>query len=330
VPPLIVDVMTGFRSSLLRRETEQMQRMALYWRNVEQTLLAEMERVATELLDMQRSGMALSRWRIERMERYQTLLQETRVQLAQFETRVVPDIASSQRVVGGLGIDHAQTMIRLAAGSVDIRFNRLNAAAVENMVGLAGDGSPLQALLRDAFGDGMERMTQELVRGTALGRSPIETARRMAQGSRTVLNRTLTIARSETLRVYREASRQQYEQSGVVRGFRRLASKDAAVCAGCLMADGEFYAVQETLRSHPNCRCTMIPVVEGSEGIQWQLGPDWFRQQDAATQRSILGPGRYEAWQRGAFDLDQLVSVRRNSTWGDSVQVTPLRELVNP
>ena len=54
---------------------------------------------------------------------------------------------------------------------------------------------------------------------------------------------------------------------------------------------------------------------------------DWFMEQDSAVQESILGKGHYEAWRLGKFDLPDLVSVRPNVTWGDSLAVTPLREL---
>ncbi len=327
MPPAIVDTMTGFRASILRREAEQMARMALAWRNVEQALLGEMELVAADVLERRAAGRALDMRALMRMERYQTLLRDTRIQLLQYGEMAEREITQAQRVLAELGIDHAGTMMRMAAGSVDLRFDQLVVAAVENMVGLAGDGSPLASLLRDSFGDGMTSMTDELIRSTALGRNPRLTAQRMRQGVRIALNRSLNLARTEQLRVYREASRQQYEASGVVSGFKRIATKDSRTCMACLLRDGELYTVQETLRTHPSCRCAMIPIVKGYKPVTWQKGADWFRQQDAATQRQMMGPGKYAAWQAGQFDLDQLVTVRPNPVWGDSVQVTPLREL---
>ncbi len=328
MPPLIVDTMTSFRASILRREAEQMARMALAWRNVEQALMAEMELVASDVLERQAAGLTINRWRIERMARYQALLRDTRIQLLQYGEMAEREIISAQRVLAELGIDHASTLIRMAAGSVDLGFDRLVPAAVENMVGLAGDGSPLATLLRDAFGDGVSSMTDELIRSTALGISPRLTAQRMRQGVRVGLNRSLTIARSEQLRVYRTASQAAYTASGVVSGYKRIATKDSRTCLGCLMADGRLYPVSEPFPSHPSCRCALIPNVKGMKPVTWQLGPDWFRQQDAATQRQMMGPGKYAAWQAGKFDLDQLVTVKRDDAWGDSVQVTPLRELV--
>lgn len=304
-----------------------MQRMAERFRDVEQALLSEMELVANDVLERRNAGRTIDRSTLLRIERYGALLRDARVQLLRFGDVATREIVGGQRTLAGLAIEHAGALIRLAAGGLDIGFNQLSIAAVENMVGLAGDGSPLNTLLRSAFGEGLERMTQQLIRSTALGRNPRQTAELMAAGNRQALNRTLTIARTEQLRVYREASRQQYAQSGVVQGFRRLATKDARTCPACLMSDGEEYEPGETLREHPNGRCAMIPTVIGMRPIAWQRGPTWFREQPAQTQRSILGPGRYEAWRAGRFDLDQLVTVRRNETWGDSVQVAPLSEL---
>lgn len=328
MPPLIVDVMTSFRASILRQEAEQMRRMAARWRDVEQALLGEMELVANDVLERRAAGRVIDRQVLLRIERYQALLRDSRVQLLRFGDTAVREITNSQRTLANLAIDHAGAMIRLAAGGREIGFNQIAVAAVENMIGLAGDGSPLNTLLRGAFGDGLEAMTQQLIRSTALGRNPRQTAQLMAQSGRVSLSRSLTIARTEQLRVYREASRQQYEQSGVVRGFRRLATKDARTCPACLMSDGEEYEPGETLREHPNGRCAMVPVVIGMPAINWQRGPAWFAAQDAATQRGILGPGKYTAWKAGKFDLDQLATVRQNATWGDSVQVASLNQLV--
>lgn len=75
--------------------------------------------------------------------------------------------------------------------------------------------------------------------------------------------------------------------------------------------------------------CTLTPTVTGFAPVQWQKGPDWFMQQSPETQRKMLGNGRYNAWKDGRFDLDQLVQHRNNATWGDSLQVTPLRDLLN-
>lgn len=139
----------------------------------------------------------------------------------------------------------------------------------------------------------------------------------------------LNIARTEQLRVYRQTARQSYQASGVVDGYYRLAAHDSRTCPACLMDDGHFYELSEEMPEHPSGRCTQVPKVSGVKPPQWQQGPDWFVEQPPETQKSILGKGRYEAWQAGAFDLDQLIRVKANSAWGDSLQPKPLKELVS-
>ena len=84
-------------------------------------------------------------------------------------------------------------------------FNRLPVAAVENMAGLAGDGSPLRAVLNDAARVGPDAMAQELVNGIALGRNPIAgrpcVPIRLGLGQS--FTRMQTIARTVPRRVYR-------------------------------------------------------------------------------------------------------------------------------
>jgi SPP1 gp7 family putative phage head morphogenesis protein len=79
-----------------------------------------------------------------------------------------------------------------------------------------------------------------------------------------------------------------------------------------------------------NCRCTMVPIVRGLPSPQWKQGQEWFEEQDQATQKSILGKGKYYAWQNGDFELGELVKIKPNATWGDTLQTTTLGELTGP
>jgi SPP1 gp7 family putative phage head morphogenesis protein len=142
------------------------------------------------------------------------------------------------------------------------------------------------------------------------------------------LQHVLLVARDQQNRAYRTASLQQYRQSGVVTGYRRLAAKNDRTCAACLALDGREYPTDELMPLHPQDRCTMVPTVRGLPPVPYETGETWFNRQSETVQRDILGPGRYEAWQAGRFAFADLASVRENDVWGASAQVTPLRELV--
>jgi hypothetical protein len=154
-----------------------------------------------------------------------------------------------------------------------------------------------------------------LVRGTALGWNPVKTARAMRDEVNVTLEHAILIGRTEQMRVYRETGRQQYIESRVVEGYRRVAAKSIRTCMACLIADGEFFPSSVPFEEHPNGRCTALPVVIGAPPVVYETGEQWFQRQNAATQRKMMGPGRYEAWQEGRFALADLVTVRQNDTW---------------
>lgn len=328
MPPLVVDVINGFKADLMRKEAQQMQSMARRWQQVEASLQDRVEVFASRVAQ---DGLTPSQIQSRQfqLDRYNSLLRQVTRELDKYTDYADGLITTGQRQAAQLGIQAASSAIRAVAGA-RTAFDILPIDAIENMVGLAGDGSPLRTLLQASYSSGAQGMLDQLIRSTALGVNPQVTAQNMVRlGLSQSLNRMMTVARTEQLRVHRESSRQQYQQSGVVENYRRLATRDSRTCMACLMADGEVYELTETLREHPNGRCTTIPTVTGFAPVAWQKGPDWFMQQDQATQRKMLGNGRYNAWQDGRFNLDQLVQQRSNSIWGDSLQVTPLRDLLS-
>lgn len=303
-----------------------MQAQAQAWLGVEQSLQAQIDALAFELANQ--PGTA-TMGQLARSRRYQALMQQTRDELRKYEDYLEPRIRSGQSDMITLALQHSQQAVNAVAteAQVVVPFNRLPVSAVNSMVGLAGDGSPLRAVLNDAARVGPDAMAQELVNGIALGRNPVAVARRaIRMGLGQSFTRMQTIARTEMLRTYRVTTQTAYENSNVVVGYRRLSARDDRVCPGCLMADGRTYPLGVTFESHVNCRCSLVPILRNVPPVQFQTGQEWFTQQPEATQRRILGPGRYDAWQNGAT-LDDMVSIRRNDTWGDAVVPTLVRDL---
>lgn len=331
MPPLVVDVMTAHRAALLRRERIQMQSMAQHWLTVERALRDEIVRF-TERVHADGLTPSQIRSRQFQLDRFASLLRQVQTELSRYTDYATPLITEQQREYAATGIDNAADAINAVGeqAGMTIRFDRLPVAAVENMAGLAGDGSPLRTLLQGSFGVGAEGMFAQLLAGVALGRNPRVVARMMVRdGLSQSLTRMLLIARTEQLRVYRESSRQTYIHSGVVERYKRLASKSRRTCIACLMADGQVYDLDVPFEEHPAGRCQTVPVVAGLPPVQWTEGRDWFVTQSPDVQRAIMGPGRYNAWKEGVFDLDQLITRRENPTWGAALVPTPLRDLLN-
>lgn len=326
--PLVIQVMRQFKAGLLVRDAAQMRQMASRWLELERALDNHITGLSLEIDRILRTEGTVPTWRIYELERYRALQRQLREEVLAYADYADGLIASEQRTLGRLGIEQAAQVIEVQDVRLRGAFDVLPVEAIEHMVGLAGNGSPLHDLLVESWPDAAAGLERELLRGVAMGWHPDRVAKAMREGMAHGLNRAMTIARSEQLRVYRMASLDEYAHSGVVMSQRRLAAKDNRVCAACLAADGEEMGLGEPIYDHPNGRCVAVPVVDGVPRPEWELGRDWLMRQDVATQQAILGKGRYKAWQEGKFDLDALVTVQHDAVWGKSLQPTPLRDLV--
>ena len=238
--------------------------------------------------------------------------QEGAVGLAETGSRMVVDLGLPR----GIKIDNLARM--------GIQWNRLPREAFESFVGIAGDGKPVGNLLA-RFGSGI-----------ATGKGPREVARLAQKVTGIPLSEALTISRTEINRAHREATRLNYAaNSDIVKGYRRLASKDGLTCMACIALDGTAYENNEPLDSHPNCRCTMVPDtltyqdlgLDIPEEARPENGQDWFKKQPESVQRGMMGGRRFEAFQKGKIGLSDLVTVSSNPTWGKSATVKSVKAL---
>jgi SPP1 gp7 family putative phage head morphogenesis protein len=327
MPPLVVDVITNHRAALLAREQAAMQANARAWLQVEQAIQAQVDALALELANTATPSMG----QLQRSRRYRALMEQTRDELRKYEDYLEPRIRSGQADMITAAMEHSRQAVNAVATEAQmvVQFDRLPVSAVNDSIGLAGDGSPLRAILQDASRVGPDALADQLVAGVALGKNPVAVARQAIRlGLGQSFTRMQTIYRTEMLRTYRVTTQTAYQNSNVVVGYRRLSARDDRVCPGCLMADGRTYPLGTTFESHVNCRCALVPIIRNVPPVQFQTGQEWFRQQPEAAQRRILGRGRFEIWQRGDATLDDMVTVVPNATWGDAIVPTLVRDLV--
>jgi len=197
----------------------------------------------------------------------------------------------------------------------------------------------IHSLSRPLSDDQVRVMKRRLVRGVLVGDNPRTTARRIVADLEGDFNggltRALTIARTESLDAMRAASQAADKASGVVTGWEWVADLGPRCCPACWGMHGTVHKPDERgPDGHQNCRCSRVPVTPswadlGFKGIEEppSLLPDKeqaFRSLSADQQRSILGPGRYDAWKTGGFPMDQWARLRHNPGWRDSWVPAPV------
>jgi len=329
--PLVIQVMREFKTALLAHEASQVNRMVRAWMRLDRSLAFDIAALADEIARLQAAGEIITEARLYSMARYQSLLAQIRVEVQGYERRATEIIIRGQERMARAGLRDAQGLITAGYHTFGMRasFMRLPVRAVEYLVGITADGAPLFGVLqqRALTPAAVEGLTNTLIDAVTRGWNPRKTAQVMRDGLTQGLQKALVIARDQQLRAYRAASDQQYRESGVVSGKRRVAAKDGRTCLACLAMDGEYIPVGMEMYDHPCGRCTALPIIEGLPPLTWQQGPEWFETLSAERQQAMMGPGRYEAWRDGAFQFRELATPTYDPTWGRGLAVTPLSRL---
>lgn len=343
------------RAALLAREAaEQRALVASYAkaiREVEGKLakLAVEIASATENLDPADAAIALRGKRVAQA-RLEGVLDEMRYEVAKWTDSITPELEALHADAVQRGIDSAETLTRLGLGPpppggeriIGQAFASVDHGAVANAVAYS-HGGPVAELLASLAGDAATDVAQEMTSAIARGQNPLVTASRIRSKLSVPLYRAQTITRTETLRAYREATREAYQQSNLVKSWIWICACDSRSCGACWALHGQEFPTAERMGTHPRCRCTMAPntrsweeltglrqpgVAETNLASAVTPGPELFDALPDSQKLAILGPSKFAAYQDGAISLDDLIHVEDNAVWGTTRREASLRSIL--
>lgn len=323
---LLETALETFRALMTAREHNLMIDLSNKFVAVEASLEADMIALAEKCAAR---GYA-SPNQIRRLGEYKRLMKQASEQAVKYSNYAAETVTAEQVVSIQNGVQSARASIIATyrdSGIVSARFDFLAVEAIDYAVGFAMDGTPLNNLIMRDFAESGRAMLDTLIVNTAKGTNPRDTARLMTRDFAINHKRALVIARTETMRPYREANRQQMAASGVVTGYIRRCALNTVTCAACLGLDGKRYPTDEVMHVHPNDRCFHQPVIVGLPVIEVRGAKQWFDAQDEQTQKKILGKAKFKAYQEGQIDLPDIPREFKHDTWGNSVRIATLSEL---
>jgi SPP1 gp7 family putative phage head morphogenesis protein len=333
----IYETIERFRRDLLRRERKAASEMVRVYGQAWKRIRAELERLHTEYEAMKARGEEPGKDWIYQYNRVRAFRNQVLRELQTFAQYAENKVREEQIEAVRIAEEQAERLARLALGTppagLTIDWNRIDRYAVETMLGMTQMESPLHRLLLSISSEGAQKAEDMLVQGMLLGKNPREAAREMRRVLGATLSRALTIARTETLRAHREATRASYQVNGdIVKGWVWHCATDERSCAACWAMHGTEHEPSEILDGHPNCRCAMIPKTRTWAEIGKQYGIDLsdvpdtnpeiepgvslFERLPAEKQIRILGPAKYAAWKDGKFTLADIVGRARSKEWG--------------
>ena len=317
----IITASQKFRSEVLRRDRDALRQLSSAYSEIARRLKLDLDALTRDIEAAQRAGKTVNRDWLRRSLRYQSLIRQAQIEISAYSNGALRFIESRQRSAIDLGQDHAADLIQRGT---DITFARLPSEAINEMVGVLEDGSPLSKVLDRLAGDAARDLRQGLIVGLGSGHG----AEKIARNLRTALDiprwKALQVARTEMMRAYRQSTLQTYAANGdVLDGWVWTSTLSTRTCLACWALNGTFFPLsKQFFPAHVSCRCTSIPSIRGVN-TNMQSGSVAFANLPAAQQQTILGPSRYDMFQKGT-PLEDFVILTRDKDWGGAYQVRPL------
>jgi SPP1 gp7 family putative phage head morphogenesis protein len=321
----IDDLLAKHRKKIIDREEKTFREILAAYIEIEKEIQAKWKQLAAT---WDGDGPPPIAWYFER-QRLANLLESLKKEIVRFGGKINPVIEREQKKAIDIAISNSKELFDLAKQPFTIAgdFSR---RALENAVGLLGDGSPLLDYYREQLAPAVaEKIRSEIIKATALGTPFSRIATALQEAGDITRQRALSVARTEVNRVRRETNRDIYqENSDLVIGWEWVASKSTRTCVLCLAMDGTIFKLQDEFPQHVNCRCTIVPVFRDDQP-RALLGADYFDGLSDEEKQSILGKDAFAAFQNGdILKLKDFVGWKTDKRFGRSVYRKPLAKIL--
>lgn len=316
-----------FRARAVALEEAARREVLARYERVLHAITAEAEAVEARIRRARAAGAPESAAWIYQTERLQLLREQTLIEVTRWSRQAVAAVEAAREAAAttapGAAADYLAAVspftVQLPDQAVLQAVAHVNTTAVRQLFA----SMPLQVA-----GD----LGDVLASGIAVGDNPRLIARRMRAVADVPAHRAATVARTEVMRTWREASREAYLHDPIVDGWRWWSALSRRTCASCWAQHGSVHPATEVMATHPNCRCVQLPVTRPWRTLGVAMdeppvtaGPVMFDRQPEAAQRAVLGPAKYEAYAAGDIQLGDLIRRRFSPTWGPSTSEGSLR-----
>lgn len=231
--------------------------------------------------------------RITRIEQLQRQLYFEFADAANKETKEMSEYLKST-----LDSTHLRHIYELGdRGKISVGYQRYSKRALEVAVNKPWKGSNFSKRVWGNHTRLMpDRLTKTMSAAIVNGWGNNRTVDEMMQHvDKTLRHRMTTLVQTESAHLAEVASQRAMKETGVER-WEWLATLETHTCEVCASYDGKEFDIDDakapTCPSHPNCRCTTIPVIDG-----WKSSARW--QRDPITGEGSVGEDMaFEDWRK--------------------------------
>lgn len=211
----------------------------------------------------------------------------------------------------------------------------VNSASLQAVLAQVQQRSAVTAMLQRYAATGARSAADRLVTAIALGENPRKIAGAIRADLQTEAWKALRIARTEVIRAHTAGAIGQMRQTPTITPSYEWSARGDA-CIGCQASHGRVFPISEVPARHPNCRCVMMPVIIDpttgkplSQPIE--TGQDRIDRMSMDEAAKLYGKRRAELLKapgKARVPLSDMQTIRPSETWGDTVAIVPLRDLV--
>lgn len=331
MPSALEQQLQRHRSRLIEHEEAAFRELLEAYEVIERDLAREYRKLQRQIAEAQAAGETISEAWLYRQRRLASLLDQVKQQVERFGQTAAAITTREQRAAIRIAAEQTNDLFRVITGAATLDLgSTLPTRVIEDAVGMMGDGSPILNYYREKLAPKVAEMIRtEVIKAAATGTDFRTIASRLMTTGQITRTRALMAARTEVNRVRREATRQRYIESGVTTGWEWVASKSIRTCPACLWMDGQIFKLEDPFPQHPNCRCTMMPVIEGVERPPRTLGREWFERLTDEEKEKILGIEAAAAYKRGDVTLEDFRGWRNSKEFGRAIYTRSLASIQN-
>lgn len=238
------------------RQTEK--QIAIYYNRVMKKTLNDFEKLYLELFQDISEGKTITPADLYKLDSYwkiQSQLSEDLRKLGDLEASALSKNFMKQY----------QQIYESIALQGETAFSTANTEIAEQIINSiwVADGKTWSQRIWENTAALQEALNTSLVDCLITGKKPSDLKKRLQNEFGVSYSRANTLVRTEMSHIQNEAARQRYEDYGV-KMVEVWASKDERRCEHCAKLHQTRYPIgsQMPIPAHPNCRCSIIPVVE--------------------------------------------------------------------
>lgn len=330
MPLSVIELAEKQRLALLKQDVIAINDLLTAYKGLYENLRPEILSLADAIAGMENPTPAA----VRKLRQYTSLMDELAAESAKFGSYL--EVQINARALEALKLGDANTaqLIRQAAAgnkALTASLVRVPIEAIRELSVFLAKGGELYKRIQLMTGANVDRATEAIMRGVALGKNPRTIADLLNKSLGMNLTDAMRTMRTTQLWAYRSAAKANYiANSKVVTGWIWVAKEDESVCAACLAMHGTKHPPDEILDGHYNCRCAMVPmtILDAEQPIADGRGEEYFNSLTEDQQREMLGPGKFEAWQEGKFQFSDLASRTDNDVFGHMTVETTLKDLL--